>query len=56
MANDTMLTDDYVAEMMTKEANDASIKYSSMGLEAFRSAKYVERPRPDPRSRSRTQG
>lgn len=56
MANDTMLTDDYVAEMMAKEANDASIKYSSMGLEAFRSAKYVDGPRPDPRSRSRTQG
>ena len=55
MANDTMLTDDYVAELMTKEAKDASIKYSSMGLDAFRSAKYVHRPRPAPRSRSRTQ-
>ena len=54
MANDTILTDDYVAEMMTKEANDASIKYSSMGLDAFRSAKYVDDPRPDPRMRDRT--
>jgi hypothetical protein len=55
MANDTMLTDDYVAEMMTKEAKDASIKYSSMGLDAFRSAKYVDDSRPDPRLRNRTQ-
>ena len=41
MANDTMITDDYVAELLAKEASEASIKYSSMGLEAFRSTKYV---------------
>jgi hypothetical protein len=34
-----MLTDDAVAEMLAKEASDASVKYSSMGLEAFRSSK-----------------
>jgi len=39
--NDTILTDDYVADLLAKEANDASIKYSSMGLEAFRSTKYA---------------
>ena len=43
MTNDTMLTDDYVAQVLAKEASDASIKYSSMGLEAFRSTKYVNR-------------
>ncbi|CCC08778.1 hypothetical protein SMACR_05418 [Sordaria macrospora] len=37
MANDTIITDDYVAELLAKEASEASIKYSSMGLEAFRS-------------------
>lgn len=41
LQNDTMLTDDAVAELLAKEATDASIKYSSMGLEAFRSVKYV---------------
>jgi hypothetical protein len=39
MANDTFLTDDFVAELMAREAKDASIKYSTMGLEAFRSSK-----------------
>jgi hypothetical protein len=43
MSNDTILTDDYVAQVLAKEASDASIKYSSMGLEAFRSIKYVNR-------------
>jgi hypothetical protein len=32
-----MLTDDAVAELLAKEASDASVKYSAMGLEAFRS-------------------
>jgi len=39
MANDTILTDDYVAELLTKEASDASIKYSSIGVDAFKSTK-----------------
>jgi len=41
MAHDKMLTDDYVADLLAKEASDASIKYSAVGLEAFRSTKYV---------------
>lgn len=40
LQNDTILTDDAVAQLLAKEASDASIKYSSLGLEAFRSAKY----------------
>jgi hypothetical protein len=39
LQHDTLLTDDAVAELLAKEANDASIKYSSMGLEAFKSTK-----------------
>ncbi len=39
MANDTILTDEYVAELLAKDADDRSIKYSSMGLEAYRSEK-----------------
>jgi hypothetical protein len=43
MANDTILTDDYVAELLAKDAAERSIKYSSLGLEAYRSTseKYV---------------
>jgi hypothetical protein len=42
MAPDTILTDDYVAEKLAKEASDFSLRYSSMGLEAFnKTAKYV---------------
>jgi hypothetical protein len=33
--NDTMLTDDAVAEILAKEAREASAKYSAIGLEAF---------------------
>ncbi|KAM7208963.1 hypothetical protein V8F20_000841 [Naviculisporaceae sp. PSN 640] len=39
MSNDTILTDDAVAELLAKEASEASIKYSSMGLDAFKSQK-----------------
>ncbi|PTB68347.1 hypothetical protein BBK36DRAFT_1114293 [Trichoderma citrinoviride] len=35
MPNDELLTDDYVADLLAQEANDCSIKYSAMGLEAF---------------------
>jgi len=48
MSNDTILSDDYVAGVLAEEASSASIKYSSMGLEAFRSAKCVSES-PDPR-------
>lgn len=56
MGNDTLLTDDYVADILAKEANDCSLKYSAMGMEAFRSADkkyaypmrpYAAAPRPD---------
>jgi hypothetical protein len=36
---DTILTDDHVAEMLAKEANDYSLRYSSMGLDAYRSSR-----------------
>ncbi|KAK1758403.1 hypothetical protein QBC47DRAFT_358259 [Echria macrotheca] len=49
MSNDTILTDDYVADLLAKEASDASIKYSSMGLEAFRSAKPANKAKPNVR-------
>lgn len=38
-AQHEILTDDAVAAMLAREASEASIKYSSMGLEAFRSTK-----------------
>ena len=41
MANDEILTDDYVAELLAKDAKDSAIKYSSMGLDAFKQSKYV---------------
>lgn len=44
MTSDTVLTDDYVAELLAKEANDCSLKYSSMGMEAFRSDKKYVHP------------
>jgi hypothetical protein len=39
LQNDTILTDDAVAELLAKEASSASVKYSTLGLEAFRSVK-----------------
>jgi hypothetical protein len=39
MSNDDILTDDYVAGLLAKDAKDSSIKYSSMGLDAFRQSK-----------------
>ncbi|KPM38776.1 hypothetical protein AK830_g7770 [Neonectria ditissima] len=39
MANDEILTDDYVAGLLSQEANDCSLKYSTMGMEGFRSDK-----------------
>ncbi|KAK3365073.1 hypothetical protein B0T24DRAFT_537316 [Lasiosphaeria ovina] len=43
MSNDTLLTDDYVADILAKEASDASVRYSAMGLEALRSSN-ADRP------------
>lgn len=46
MSNDELLTDDYVAGLLAKEASDCSLKYSAMGLEAFNTKKkYVPLPR-----------
>ncbi|KAK4200271.1 hypothetical protein QBC40DRAFT_280234 [Triangularia verruculosa] len=47
MANHTLLTDDYVAGLLAKEASEASIKYSSVGLEAFRSTKPANKAKPN---------
>lgn len=38
MANDDLLTDDYVADILAKEASDCSLKYSTMGMEAYTSS------------------
>ena len=37
MAKDELLTDDYVASLLAKDAKESSIKYSALGLEAFSS-------------------
>ena len=39
MPPDDLLTDDYVAELLAKEASDCSLKYSAMGLDAYKSTK-----------------
>ncbi|KAK7422302.1 hypothetical protein QQZ08_009524 [Neonectria magnoliae] len=39
MANDEMLTDDFVAGLLSQEANDCSLKYSTMGMDEYRSDK-----------------
>lgn len=37
MSNNDLLTDDYVADLLAKDAKDCSLKYSAMGMEAFNS-------------------
>jgi hypothetical protein len=37
--NDELLTDDYVADLLAQEASDCSLKYSAMGMEAYRTDK-----------------
>ncbi|KEY68711.1 hypothetical protein S7711_00585 [Stachybotrys chartarum IBT 7711] len=50
MSNDDILTDDYVAGLLAQEAKDCSIKYSAMGLEAFRRDKKPDNmPKPNTR-------
>lgn len=39
MSNDDILADEYVADLLAKDAKDCSLKYSAMGMEAFRSDK-----------------
>ena len=42
MPNDELLTDDYVAGLLAKDAQDCSLKYSTMGMDAYGSnKKYV---------------
>ncbi|KAI0010850.1 hypothetical protein F4779DRAFT_616112 [Xylariaceae sp. FL0662B] len=50
MPPNDMLTDDYVAELLAKEANDCSLKYSAMGLDAYKSTK---RPSNQPKPNTR---
>jgi len=42
MANSEILTDDYLAELLAKDAKESAIKYSSMGLDGFKQSKYVQ--------------
>ncbi|KAK2693696.1 hypothetical protein QWA68_008639 [Fusarium oxysporum] len=37
--NDEILTDDYVADLLAQDASDCSLKYSAMGMEAYRTNK-----------------
>ncbi|KAI0172394.1 hypothetical protein GGR52DRAFT_544342 [Hypoxylon sp. FL1284] len=50
MPPDDILTDDYVTDLLVNEANDCSLKYSSMGLDAFKSNK---RPSHQPKPNTR---
>ncbi|KAI1498408.1 hypothetical protein F5X99DRAFT_393767 [Biscogniauxia marginata] len=45
-----LLTDDYVADLLAKEAKDCSLKYSAMGLDAYKSSKRpANQPKPNTR-------
>ncbi|KAF4999474.1 hypothetical protein FDECE_11510 [Fusarium decemcellulare] len=39
MTNNDILTDDYVADLLSQEASDCSLKYSAMGMDAYRTNK-----------------
>ncbi|KAK2598944.1 hypothetical protein QQS21_005622 [Conoideocrella luteorostrata] len=50
MSNDELLTDDYVAGLLAQDAKDCSLKYSAMGMEAFRDNKKPSNiPKPNTR-------
>ncbi|TQV93351.1 LUC7-like protein [Cordyceps javanica] len=54
MSNEEILTDDYVAGLLSQEASDCSIKYSAMGVDAFlgkdsNSKKPMNIPKPNTR-------
>ncbi|APA07386.1 hypothetical protein SS1G_13037 [Sclerotinia sclerotiorum 1980 UF-70] len=51
MANDTYLTDDYVANLLAQDAKASSIKYSSMGLEAYAKESKPPPNKPKPNTR-----
>lgn len=38
MGNDDLITDDAVAELLVNEAKDCSLKYSTIGMEAYTSS------------------
>ncbi|ORY60664.1 uncharacterized protein BCR38DRAFT_411801 [Pseudomassariella vexata] len=48
---DDLLTDDYVAELLAKEASDCSLKYSAMGLDAYNQS--AKRPANQPKPNTR---
>ncbi|KAI1212822.1 uncharacterized protein F4807DRAFT_414709 [Annulohypoxylon truncatum] len=50
MPVDDVPTDDQVADLLVKEANDCSLKYSALGLDAFKSTKRpANQPKPNTR-------
>ncbi|KAI8966386.1 hypothetical protein F5Y11DRAFT_309101 [Daldinia sp. FL1419] len=50
MPPDDLLTDDQVAELLVKEAQDCSLRYSAMGLDAFKTNKRpANQPKPNTR-------
>ncbi|KAI1445233.1 hypothetical protein F5Y02DRAFT_418285 [Annulohypoxylon stygium] len=50
MPLDEIPTDDQVADLLIKEANDCSLKYSAIGLDAFKSTKRpANQPKPNTR-------
>ncbi|KAI0838088.1 hypothetical protein F5Y06DRAFT_269880 [Hypoxylon sp. FL0890] len=50
MPPDDLLTDDQIAELLVKEAQDCSLKYSAMGLDAFKTTKRpANQPKPNTR-------
>ncbi|ROV94211.1 hypothetical protein VSDG_05761 [Cytospora chrysosperma] len=44
MGDKGLLTDDYVADLLAKEAKDCSLKYSTMGMDAYTSTSSSSRP------------
>lgn len=44
MPNDELLTDEHVAELLAKDAQDCSLKFSTMGMQAYRSDKKYVHP------------
>ncbi|SPN99750.1 uncharacterized protein DNG_02601 [Cephalotrichum gorgonifer] len=50
MANDELLTDEYVAGLLAKDAQDCSLKFSTIGMDAYRSDKKpANLPKPNTR-------
>ncbi|CCU77671.1 hypothetical protein BGHDH14_bgh01773 [Blumeria hordei DH14] len=49
MSNYEIFTDDYVADLLAKDAKERSIRYSSIGMKAFASSKPDNKPKPNTR-------